>query len=78
MRGQKATKLIVRVQYWKARRLVRGHDIAGAQQRFQSGAVIQSSGIPSLAVSFRLRSLCIKVSKFGAGYVSYQSSKMLL
>ena len=38
MRGQKATNLIVRVQYWKARKLVRGQDIAGAQQSFQSGA----------------------------------------
>ena len=32
MRDQKNTKLIVRVQYWKARKLVRGQYIAGAQK----------------------------------------------
>ena len=37
MRGQKTTQLIVHVQYWKARKPLRGQDIAGAQQTFQSG-----------------------------------------
>ena len=39
MRDQKATKLSASAQYWKARKLVRGQDIGGAQQSFQSGIV---------------------------------------
>ena len=34
---RKTAKLIVHVQYWKARKPLRGQDIAGAQQTFQSG-----------------------------------------
>ena len=37
MHSQKTTKLTARVQYWKARKLGRGQDIAGAQQSSRSG-----------------------------------------
>jgi len=43
LRGQETTALIVRIQYWKERRLLRGHHITGAQQSLQSGLHVVTS-----------------------------------